>query len=89
MHKESSHVHDQCSVGVVKTVAGPRPFKKSLGYLENYYKKTAENCCMIPFASSRQWSKLILGFFSSMPNRPKQRGRARPIFDSKFLQENE
>ena len=30
MHKESAHVHGQCSVGVVRGVAGPRSFKKAL-----------------------------------------------------------
>ena len=36
--------------------------------------------CMIPFASSRQWSKQILGILSSMSDRPKGRERATPIF---------
>ena len=49
------------------------------------YKKTDENFCMIPFESSRQWSKLILGILSSMPERPKGRDRATPIFRYKIL----
>ena len=35
--------------------------------LQNYYRRTVEYFCMIPFASSRQWSKIILEILSSMP----------------------
>ena len=80
MHKESLHVPSQCSVGIVRGVWHGPAHLKNLDYLENYYKKTAEKCFMIPSASSRQWSKLILGILSIMPYRPKGRDRAAPIF---------
>ena len=54
MHEESSPVNGQCSVGVMRGVAGSRPFKKKLNYLENYYRRTVKYFSMIPFASSRQ-----------------------------------
>ena len=49
-------------------------------YLQNYFKKTDEYFSMIPFASSRLWSKIFLKILSSMPDHPKGRGRATPIF---------
>ena len=50
----------------------------ALYLLQHYYRRTIEYFCMIPFASSRQWSKIVINFFSSMPI---GRGRATPIFD--------
>ena len=47
--------------------------------LENYYMKTDEYFSMIPFASSRLWSKILLKILSSMPDHPKRRGRITPI----------
>ena len=38
---------------------------------------------MIPFASSRHGHKLIFNFFTNMPDRPKGRGRATPIYVEK------
>ena len=51
----------------------------------NYNKKTVNIFCMIPFESRRQWSKLILGIFSSMRERSKGRDRAKLIFYYKIL----
>ena len=61
------------------------PILKSIDYLEDYYKKTVEYLYMIPFASSRQWSKLILEILSSILDHPKGRGRATPIFRYKMI----
>ena len=87
MHKESSQVNGQCSVGVVRGagVAGPRPFKKTELFRKLLHDRTVEYFCMIPFASSRQWSKIILEILSSMLDCPKGRGRATPLFRYKII----
>ena len=43
-------------------------------------QKTDEYFSMITFASSKRWSKIFLRILSSMPDHPKGRGRATPIF---------
>ena len=48
--------------------------------LENYYKRTVKYFCMNPFKLNSKWSKLIFKIFSSMPETPKGRGRATPLF---------
>ena len=48
MHQESSQLNGQCSVGVMRGVAGL-----------HYYRRTVEYFCMIHFASSRYGPKLI------------------------------
>ena len=48
--------------------------------LENYYRRTVKYFCMNPFKLNSKWSKLIFKILSSMPETPKGRGRATPIF---------
>ena len=55
-------------------------------FIQNYYKKTVGNFCMISFASSRQWSKLILGILSSMQDHLKGCDMAMLIFGYKILE---
>ena len=50
-------------------------------YWQNYYKKMHKYFSMIPFASSRLWSKIFLKFLSIMLDHLKGRGRATPNFN--------
>ena len=63
------------------------PILKRLNYLENYYRRTVEYFCMILFASSKQWSKIILEILSIMSDCPKGHGRATPLFCYKIITE--
>ena len=47
----------------------------------SYNKKTDQYFFIIPFASSRLWSKILLKILSSMPEYTKGLGRATPIFN--------
>ena len=85
MHKENSEVNGQCSVGVMRGSGRVTPILKRLNYLENYHRITVKYFCVIPFASSRQWSKIILEILSSMSDCPKGRGRATPLFRDKII----
>ena len=53
--------------------------------LQNYYRRTVEYFCIIPFASSRPSSKIIFKILSELSDRPKGRGRTTPLFRYKII----
>ena len=53
--------------------------------LKYHYRKTLQYFCIILFASSRQWSKLIFKILPSMPDHPKGRGGTTPFFRYKII----
>ena len=71
----------------VKPTGRPKTAWQGHGHfsLQNYYRRTVEYFFMIPFASSWLWSKIILEILSSMPDCPKGRSKATPLFRCKII----